>query len=168
VPPPAFKTEIDALLAAIAVAFGDVGLGSGISLHQARELDNYATDERIASARDADPEIRWQDLSDEKIDRLNDALSFMGAAGFRFYLPRFMVWSLQHLESDSFAVDAPIYACDFSDDLRDHAESQYALLTVPQRQVIARFLRFFVDQPDAGGDSVVAASALRRFWSRYA
>lgn len=158
--------ELPELLAQIDATFDGVRLGDGISLHQARALDNYEPEDAAAAARSFDTEERWQDITDDKLDRHANTLAFMDAAGFRFHMPRFMVFSLTHPRTGSFASDAPIYACDFSDALKGHALSKYALLSPEQRTTIARFLRFAAAHDDFF-DSRVAARALERYWGQY-
>jgi len=162
------QPEVRQLLAEIEAAFGDVRLGDGISLHQARALDDYETDEVVAAARALDAVARWQDITDDKLDRLNDTLAFMDAAGFRYHLPRFMTWSLTHAGTGtgSFAIDAPVYACDFRNNLKEYAMSRYALLSPEQLRTVARFLRFAAAH-DGPFDGRVAARALKRFWGQY-
>jgi hypothetical protein len=155
-------------LAEIEATFGGVRLGDGISLHQARALDDYEPEGVVAAARSFDAEERWQDITDDKLDRLSDTLAFMDAAGFRFHMPRFMVYSLTHAGtgSSSFAVDAPVYACNFRNDLKDYVPSKYALLSPEQRATIAQFLRFAAAHDDCF-DGRVAAKALERYWGQY-
>ncbi|MDB5297630.1 MAG: hypothetical protein JWO31_3613 [Phycisphaerales bacterium] len=91
------------LIRQVEAAFDGVELGDGVSLHQARGMDDHASDAEVAAARALDAEGRWQDVSDEKLDRLSDTLPFMDAEGFRFYLPRFMLFALKHDEGPSTA-----------------------------------------------------------------
>jgi len=165
---PPRQSIVEQILADIESAFGNVVLGDGISLHQARALDDYESEAQAAVVRNLDTESRWQDLSDEEVDQFGDALPFMDAAGFRFHMPRFMVFALTAglNGSDSFAVDATIYQCDFSEELKDYAMLRYALLSSEQRKVIAEFLRFIVEHPHDFHASV-AAQALEKYWSRH-
>ena len=70
------------LIRQVESAFDGIGLGGGVSLHQARAMDNRDSDAEIAAARALDTEARWQDVSDEKLDRLSDTLAFMDPHGF--------------------------------------------------------------------------------------
>ena len=83
------------VLQAISSAFDSVTIGTGLTLHQARALDNYCHAWEVEAAKEQDTETRWQDVSDEKLLKLHDAHFFLDAAGFRFYLPAFMIWSLE-------------------------------------------------------------------------
>lgn len=133
------------LIREVEVAFDGVALGNGVSLHQARALDKRASDAEVAAARPMDTEERWQDVPDEKIDRLADTLPFMDAEGFRFYLPRFMLFALKHSGgsqySNSWACDTAIYWSDLRDTTGKHA-----LLTQEQRDALRAFGEFFRDE----------------------
>jgi len=158
--------EVDRLIAAIEASFGDVRLGNGRSLHQAEAIDQGRPANEIEAARAWDGEIRWQEIPDEKIDHFCSALAFMDAEGFRFHVPRFIVWSLVHAEqSDSFAVDAAIYSCVFTPKLEEKSKQRYSLLNAGQRSTISAFLRFasMYDHFDASA----AAEALQRYWWQF-
>ena len=93
------QPELRQLLAEIEAAFGDVRLGGGVSLHQARAIDDFHLGlggPDFAAARRLDAEERWQDIPDGKVENLSDTLVFMDAEGFRFHMPRFMVYMLTH------------------------------------------------------------------------
>ena len=102
----------DALLRQIEAAFGNVRLGGGRSMHQADAIDDYEDDNVIAKARDLDTEVRWQDVSDDKLVRFQSVLPFLDAEGFRFYFPRFMTFALRHADSESAVPDTAIYWSD--------------------------------------------------------
>jgi hypothetical protein len=158
------QPELRQLLADVEAAFGDVRLGAGVSLHQARAIDDHWVEQSdVADLRSKDPEERWQDITDEKLDRFSDTLAFMDAEGFRFHLPRFIVYSLTHADdaTSSWAEDAPIYYCMGKDEL-----GRYSLLSPEQRRVVARFLRFVAAHDAYFADE--ASQALKEFWAQYA
>jgi hypothetical protein len=133
------QPERQQLLDDIEAAFGDTRLAGGVSLHQARAIDDYEGADKIAEARKLDSDERWQDISDATIDELNDTLLFLDAEGFRFYIPRFIVYVLTHAGdgTGSWAVDGTIYTFQYKED----EAARYSLLSPEQRRVIARFLR---------------------------
>ena len=134
--------ERQRLISQIEAAFDGVALGRGLSLHQGRAIDNYEPAAAVAEARHADTELRWQDISDEKLEMLSDALSFLDAEGFRFYMPRFMVYALHHNEtSDSMASYSAIHAAEPRD-----TSGRQSLLSAAQREVIRDFAEFFKDE----------------------
>src|SRR4051794_10621110 len=121
------QLERQQLLDDIEAAFGDVRLGEGVSLHQARAIDDYKGADEIAEARKLDTEERWQDISDATIDELSDTLTFLDADGFRFYIPRFIVYVLTDAsgERGSWADEGTIYTLQYK---KDEA-SRYTLLS---------------------------------------
>jgi hypothetical protein len=130
------------LIRDVEAAFDGVALGNGVSLHQARAMDDYAPDAEIAAARALDTEDRWQDVPDKKLDRLSDTLPFMDAERFRFYLPRFMLFALTHRGGSeypgSWAADTAIYWSD----PRQSAD-KIGLMTPRQREVVQAFNAFY-------------------------
>ena len=139
------EAERQRLVRQVVAAFNDVRLGNGVSLHQARAMDDYAGDAEVAAARVLDTESRWQDVTDEKLDRLADTMPFMDAEGFRFYLPRFMLFALEHRGrpeySGSWAKDVAINNAD----LRD-TTGRHDLMTEEQRAAVRAFAEFYRDE----------------------
>jgi hypothetical protein len=157
------QPELRQLLADIEAAFGGVRLGAGVSLHQARAMDDdWVRQSDVADLRSKDPEERWQDITDKSLDLFSDTLAFMDAEGFRFHIPRFMVYSLTHAgdATGSWAVDAPIYTCMHKDET-----GRFSLLSPEQRRVIGRFLRLVAAHHHYFADE--ACQALDQFWGQY-
>ncbi len=134
--------ERSEILREIALAFDGVQLGSGISLHQARHIDdNYCDDPEL---QNKDAEVSWIDVADEKMRFFSDVFAFLDAEGFRFYVPAFMGWMLRdaHGGLDSsfcFALCGSmesdgVYTPPFE------IEERLALLTASQKQAIGRFI----------------------------
>jgi len=127
------------LILQITKAFENVTLEDGISLHQARALDDYA-DPNLA--RKIDESVRWQDIPSQWIKTFHDVFPFLDPKGFRYYIPAYMIWCLQHYEHpDSNTFDYTIYVlkqvgkeCYYS--------SRFELLNSDQLQTISDFLRF--------------------------
>lgn len=135
-----------ALIARVLDAFGDVRLHGGWSLHQARALDDYLGEDEVRAARALDEEVRWQDIPDEKIHRLHDTLAFMDPEGFRFHLPRFMQFALEHLEErDSFSDSNACASAIYWADLRDSSD-RFSLFSGEQRTVVQAFGDFYIDK----------------------
>ena len=121
----------------IELHFGNVELGNGISITQARGIDdNWYCDPKD---RELDTELRWQDVSDEKIERLADTLAFLDAEGFRFYFPRFMVFALEHEGDDTCAFECAVYASYDCWGTNGH----HAMMSEGQRKVVQVFRDYF-------------------------
>ena len=138
----------------IHTAFDGVARGEGTTLHEATMIDAYGS---IAAQRDArkfDQEARWQDVPASDIRNSPSYMGFLDSAGFRYYLPANMVWSLTPNNGDQW--DVPFFTylrlfptiaprnlgqglgANFNvlDFAREHALSQ------PQVTAIYRFLCF--------------------------
>jgi hypothetical protein len=112
-----------------------------MSLHQGRALDSYEPPEVVAAARALDPEHAWQDIPDEKIEQLGNALGYLDPEGFRFYIPRFMLFDLRDAgpsNSATFAVSDALHAADVPE-----TSAPLALLSPEQRSVLRDFVQFF-------------------------
>jgi hypothetical protein len=70
-----------ALEASIEAAFGGVLREGGVTLHQMDVLDDYGSPADMAAAESADPEVHWQELSEEKLESFN-SLVFLDAKAF--------------------------------------------------------------------------------------
>lgn len=136
-----------ALIVQIEMAFADVTKGDGIGLRESAANDAGIDPEQD---RTLDVEQRWQELSDSLIEEHPMALIFTDTKGFRFLLPAFMRYAVNHLENP-----------DANEIARDHAfqnlcksdsspESLVAFhrFRPEETKVIARFVRFLAgDKP---------------------
>jgi len=110
-----FEHFIDSVLAADAIidmiqeAFAGTERAKGITLHEAIALDNYATDEEQQKARLRDTELRWEDVADDDLASSPSYLTFLDPAGFRYYLPASMRWSLKNYQADR--SDCSFFTC---------------------------------------------------------
>ena len=129
------------LLHQIEAAFDGIELGRGVSLHQARAADDYASAADVEAARALDSESRWQDITDEKLNRLADTLPLMDAEGFRFHIPRFMIFALLNEGARSWARDTAIYWTDTAERPGEHL----SLLSEDQRRAVEAFAEFFAE-----------------------
>ena len=162
--------SVEDIVRAIEAAFAGVPRGR-ITLHEAEAIDGYETAEERQEARELDPEQDWRAVPGVSIEECPDALSFLDPEGWRFYLPAYMRWALQHLkDSHSTAIDQTIYALDCGDSPPSSVErsmERFRTLTRAQTQAVHRFLSFAADNDDTC-DAVVAQQALDRYWSRAA
>lgn len=159
----------DGLIAAIRAVFDGVRRGSGTSLHEAEAFDDWKPADVAIRARALDTEQDWQDIADSAIEKFHYALSYMDAEGYRFHLPRFMIWALEHpdYKGPTIARDAATYSLNCHDErLRDHIREKWLLLSDEQRRIIARFLTFIVTS-GLRYDRYSAARALLEDWNEY-
>jgi len=108
----------------------------------------------------------YREIPDETIISGYAAPSFFSAEAFQYYMPAFMIWSLNHADSIEYAPESTIRAFDPAHDdpsLTEFQLSKFVLFTGPQRAAIVRFLRAFLPDPDLGP---VARAALDNYWLR--
>ncbi len=95
------RAERDSIEAAIRSAFAGVQLGSGVSLQQARLINDYAELSEAEWAAVPRLEITddWSRIPDDEL--ICDALAHLDADGLRYYLPALMLWLLDHYNDRS-------------------------------------------------------------------
>ncbi len=104
------KTE---LIGQIEFAFRGVELGDGISLNMAYFIDSCGTDTRYAELAKSDERHDWRSIPDEVIENFIEVFSFTDLPGYQFYLPRYMIWTVENHQSSSNPIsDFTIYALD--------------------------------------------------------
>ncbi len=166
---PAKQTEteladIDALILRIQEAFVEVSRGDGETLHQACLEDFYDTDEpEWITAGLKDPEEHWSDVPDWKLESGSTSLYYFNVAGWQFYLPAFMCWSLRNWRaSDTITADSVIWNLTLSGQ-GDRASERYASLNRDQSEVVCSFLYFF----DRYSGDVDARIAIESYWHKF-
>ena len=104
-------------------------------------------------------EIRsWRDMTDQDVIEEYAALSFLSAAGFRYFLPAYMRFALLNPDSPQAVVSSTIWALDpnlYSDGIAAYARSKYALFDEAQRAAVVAFLEAMTDS--SYGDDALRA-----------
>ncbi len=159
-----------AVIAQITKAFEGVSREDGVSLHEARVIDDWGGEAARAEARKIDTDSRWQDVPVEWIEQLYDALSFLDPKGWRYYLPAYMLYSLRFYTSSSNAADSAVYSCTLytgskHKDLTEWQLSCFRSLTVAQSRAVCQYLRFEATYGEA--DERAAQEALDAYWGRF-
>ncbi|MEH2138375.1 DUF6714 family protein [Nostoc sp.] len=126
-----------ALIAQITAAFDGVERSDGITLHEARALDDYADTQK---ARKIDSESQWQDIPDEWIEYLFDVFPFFDAKGFLYYIPAYMIWCLKHYKN--FNSNTLDYTISVLKNRGGYYRPYFELFHTDQLQAIAAFLQF--------------------------
>lgn len=147
-----------ALIELITRAFVSVERGSGLTLHEA-DAQDFGGNRDEARLKDTD--TRWQDVPSEAIVDCYTALSILDAAGFRYYLPAYMVWTLNNFTSDANSVDWTIYS------LLPRDPSRYAVFTPAQAEATACFLRFMARCTNGQVNEEAAQKALTEYWGQF-
>jgi uncharacterized protein DUF6714 len=149
-------------------AFAGVGREGGVSLHEAVVIDNYGSQEERETARTLDMEATWQDIPETDIEQCDTALTFLDPIGFRYYLPAYMVWTLNHYEhSESMSVDSTIYALDYCFLFRGLAMERFRPFSREQSEAVCAFLHFIAEEAGGMADDTAARRALKRYWGQF-
>lgn len=159
----------DEIIAAIRAAFARVPRGA-VTIHEAEVIDSYGSDDERAAARRLDTEARWERVPDADIEACTTALCHLDPAGWRYYLPAYMVWSLRYYRvNDSIVSDFTIYAFNpYSADpsMREYKMERFRLLDAAQSRVVCRFLRHMAANADRA-DGRAAGIALADYWGQF-
>lgn len=173
--PPGWKT-IDhqeegrqtALIQTITDAFSNVLREDGVSLHQARVIDDYGSPEEEAQARLLDTDTHWWEVPDEWIAEFYEILNFVDPKGFRYYLPAYMIWVLKHYDTtESNTVDSTIYSFFTYKSSKDWKQQYFDLLDEAQSKAACQFLRHVVWLGDDQMDAKIAQEALGQYWGQF-
>ena len=143
--------QLDAVVNQVSAAFARQQLGDGIGLYEAQAMDDYASPEELAQARQRDERNDWRRIGTEALNQCYPAPSYMDAKGFVFHLPALLIAELND-EFDYGFIDWLI-------DARRNLVDWISLLATPQREAIAATLRLVAKHPNysESEDEIVAA-----------
>ena len=105
----------------------------------------------------------WQELSSDTIDSYYFALSLFTPPAFRYYLPAFMIFTLENLDSGSSAVDTTVFSLcplDSDNDSFQFIRVRCDAITTRQKDVVRVFLRVV----EGHGYQRDVASAFSSYW----
>ena len=148
------EERLNKLIAEITVAFDGVSREDGVTLQEAKAIDDWKPFEELQAARQLDTEQRWQDVPDEDLLASDSSLPFFDAKGFRYYLSAFMLCGLKDWENDSSGI---LHSCVYNllhEPQKSLRKSEPASIvakysfTDVQCKAISRFLRFVVGEDD--------------------
>lgn len=128
-------------------AYAHEVLSNGVTLRQARAMDDFHQAPQPIPGDPDNTVRRWQDIPDSELREHDDVLPFLCPMAFRFYIPAFMIWAIKHLElrdEDSGLIGPTIYSfnlgtpCDtwHLDQLR-----RFEFLNLAQKISVCQFLR---------------------------
>ncbi len=123
------------LIASIEAAFATVKFEEGITVREARALDDY---EDAVTARQIDRHVRWQDIPDAWLERFHDVFAFMNAKGLRHALPAYMRWCLRYERQDT---NTFVYTC-YCLKTEPYRAQLLSVLEPDQSQLVEAFLTY--------------------------
>jgi hypothetical protein len=139
------KTFAKSLIEQIQKAFSNITLGEGISLRQAREIDDYGDPETV---RHLDERNDWRKVTDQDLEKYQDGIySFCDEAGKRFYLPAYMCFRLREFVQEKnyyiFWGLLPTYSCAFNFESLLY-KKKIEDLTTKQAKLLKQFIALFI------------------------
>lgn len=148
-------------------AFKDVRLDGGMSLSEADAVDRRATEELHALPA-GQVTADWSALPFETLENY-PLLAYLDAAGFRYYIPAFMLSVLAEYEPGSMRVISTLSSLYPKRSKNwDYSLEQYSLLSREQCAAIAGFLADLNAAVKLDThDQIVVERALRNYWHEF-
>lgn len=140
--------KMDELISMLRDAFADQTQRDGMGLNETYACDDCASDEELAEARNLDDstvQTPWWEVDEELLQHSYAAMTFLDDAGFRYYAPALMIWSLRNREGphrDNMVHESLEYqfgSCTIS---HWYCRRPPGLFTARQREAITAFLEF--------------------------
>ncbi|RKZ76294.1 MAG: hypothetical protein DRQ57_04450 [Gammaproteobacteria bacterium] len=157
----------------ITQAFDNVPYPKNITLYVAQAHDNYEYDED-KKYKKSDFVGRWQDIPSSHIEDCCCALSHLDPEGIRFYLPAFMLWTLDNYESKTEEISYATFSAFIiykNKNLESFHKEQFSLFSKEQKYACAMFLKYFIDnykeEIDYNAEVKVAKQAFEQKWHKY-
>ena len=160
---PFYDERKAALIEEITAAFDGVSRAGGVSMSEAKVIDDYGSDAERAAARLRDTDTYWQDVPDEQL-ALNWPLHFFDPIGFRYYVPAYITYHLRWVD-DYIAkeADAPLKFNGNNDvsleyhfsaaykkgEIENYFLAKFEMFTPAQGRAIAHFLQLEAEREDA-------------------
>ena len=142
-------------------AFDGVKKPENVTMRVARAIDDYITEDEFADLRKKEIETKWQDIPDSDIEFYDDILTYLSPIGMRYYLPRYMTWSLHNFKNSDLAIpDYVIFR------LNNSTPEEWDLFDKNQRSACIEFLKFCADHEGNYFDSDLAKNCISLLESR--
>jgi hypothetical protein len=137
----------------VSEAFADVPAPSATEIAHCEQCELWV--ERFLVRLPSD----WRQIAAADLAYESSALTAVTPSAWRFFLPAYIVWHLDHFEhSSSNTVDHLIYQLTRSDSTDAHIADGYDSLSQGQVRAVAAFLEFVAGQQH---DPILAADAQR-------
>lgn len=114
-------------------------------------MSGIITDEEWRFASITRTDAKWQDLSELEIEHCGCQLAHMPAQEFRYYLPAYMLYSLNHAQDsiiDNMIPGSIVFSLTPSQSHPSYSASQYSLFDSSQRKAIVAFLRYMASHAE--------------------
>jgi hypothetical protein len=140
-----------------------------MTLHQGQLADQSISREIPESEWQAEGEkdrsTTWPALDAKDLVNCEAALSHLDEPSFVYYLPAFLTFAIQNLNSESFAYDRAVNSAVYAVTERSNYNlARLKRLSDPQIDAVISFLRFVRDNDKGHTYGTLAAKALHRYW----
>ncbi len=108
--------------------------------------------------------VHWRDMTDDNVVYSYAAPTAFSPIAFRYYLPAYLIWTLNNADSKEYAGESILLALDPGTEkelLHDFRKSKFDLLTREQVKAVKAFLWYLEDHSDLGP---LAQTALVNYW----
>lgn len=153
----------------IITAFKGVKLDGGVSLKQARAIDDYCEDitpKQFDSLQNLDITDDWQAIPNTDLNN-EPCIAHLDAKGFKYYIPRLMLSVLDGYD-DSMRVIGTLSALYPTKDFWEYHMERYSELNTEQKETIAQFVAAIpsILMLDNEGKTSMER-ALKNYWQDY-
>jgi hypothetical protein len=149
------------LILTIRESFHDANLEDGVSLTMTEFNDSGGNYEHFKQLAKEDERNDWQKIDDETLEKFTVTFSFTDWKGFRFYLPAYMIWTINNPESNSIIGWNTVWALDPTSISKLYKKPFVEILNKQQIEVVVKFLEYCVEDTDYRDDKS-AATCLKR------
>jgi len=151
-------------------AFAGVKLDGGVSLEQAKVIDNYGegvTEQEFKNLPRNENRENWKDIPDNALEP-DPCVAHYDAKGLRYYLPRLILSVLANYDNTSMRVIGTLQALYPKPDFWEYHMNQYSELNYEQKQAIALFVEALPNLVSLDReDRVMMERALEKYWREY-
>ncbi len=150
--------KADRICQLIEDAFAGVKLDYGVSLRQARALDDWADDAECARVRTFDEHDDWHRVSIADLNEYASTLIFFDPKGVCFYLPALLIADLRGRYKHN-VIDR------FLNSKSNRREVTFEFLSPQQRNAVRAFLEFIADVPEFSHERTAIQNEITNYWS---
>lgn len=149
--------------------FKEVSRAGGISLHQAKVLNNRGTDEEFNLALSLDTDKHWSEIDNITLEKHSDTLFFLDPIGFKYYLPAYINYGLADIDANHRVNDmlysiTDLLLIDCTKD--ENTNYRTSLFTEEQKKAISHFLMIIILIGNYI-DIKAALNAVIKYWKEY-
>lgn len=163
-------TTTDELIQTIESAFRGVKLDGGVSLEQAKVIDDYGeafTEKNFNKLPENEITDDWGAVPDSALEP-DPCVPHYDAKGFRYYLPRLILSVLANYDNASMRVIGTLSALYPKPDSWEYHMNRYSELSAKQKHAVALFVSSLPNLVELDReDRIIMERALEKYWREY-